>query len=224
MKIWRKDLTEELNLSSDAIVESGLRAVLEVEGIFQAPVKQASKYGSTDQLELSLGEAVILKMAPNTEQPELKDNKFTQWLKYGKTGAVAPIKGTFLAKRFIPDAEKLYAKLTNSPVVPGTLMKLVGQRVRWVRIEDPWKVKDAETGETKEGKSLHYTFGLDVMTPEDINTHVKKLIVGLNVTSAKRALNMDSLAKTYPEYKQALDAGTLAEKLGVKFDGEKFVE
>lgn len=217
-------MSDELNLSSDAIVESGLQAVLEVEGTFQAPIKKASTKFPVDQLELSLADATILKMAPNTEQPDLKDNKFTQWLKYGKIGAVAPIKGTFLAKRFIPDAEKLYAKLTNSPAVPGTLMKLVGQRVRWVRTDDLWKIENKETGEVKSGTSHHYTFGLDVMTPEDINTHVKKLVLGMNLTSAKRALNMDALAKTYPEYKQALDAGTLAEKLGVKFDGEKFLE
>ncbi len=218
-------MVDELNLSSDAIVESGLRAVLEVEGTFQAPVKQANTKFGGEQLTLRLADAVILKMMEGAEQPELKDNVFTQWLKFSsKPGAIAPIKGTFLAKHFIPDAEKLYAKLNNAPIVPGTLMKLVGQRVRWVRLEEDYTIENKETGEVKKGKTAHYTFALDVMTAENINEHVKKLVLGKTLPAAKRALVMDAVAKTHPEFKQALDDGTLAEKLGLTIVDEKFTE
>ena len=207
----------EMNLSSDAAVESGLKAILEVEGTLLKPTKEASTFegANTDQLKLQLADAVILKMVEGAEQPELKDNIFTQWLKYGKNGAQAPVKGTFLVKHFLPDAEKLYAKLTNAPVIPGTLMNLVGQRVRWVRLDVPYTIKDKVTGEEKKGISSHYTFALDIMTPEDIKTHVKKLVVGKNETAAKRALVMDAVAKTHPEYKAALDNNTLTDALGI---------
>ena len=207
----------EMNLSSDAAVESGIKAILEIEGTLLKPTKEASTFegANIDQLKLQLADAVILKMVEGAEQPELKDNIFTQWLKYGKNGAQAPVKGTFLVKHFLPDAEKLYAKLTNAPVIPGTLMNLVGQRVRWVRLDVPYTIKDKVTGEEKKGISSHYTFALDIMTPEDIKTHVKKLVVGKNETAAKRALVMDAVAKTHPEYKAALDNNTLTDTLGI---------
>ena len=217
----------EMNLSSDAAVESGLKAILEIEGTLLKPTKEASTFegANTDQLKLQLADAVILKMAAGAEQPELKDNIFTQWLKYGKNGAQAPVKGTFLVKHFLPDAEKLYAKLTGAPVVPGTLMNLVGQRVRWVRLDVPYTIKARDgVGEDKSGISSHYTFALDIMTAEDIKTHVKKLVLGKNETATKRALVMDAVAKTHPEYKAALDNNTLANLLGVKVDDGKFIE
>jgi hypothetical protein len=219
-----EQVQDDLNLDSSKVVESGLKAVLEIEGTFAKPFKKPSTFGGT-QLECTLDDAVIIKLSPGAEMPELKDNKFTQWLKYSaKEGALSPASGTFLAKHFIPDGEKLYAKLTNSPVVPGTLMKLVGQRVRWVLLVETLKLKDKETGATKEVTMKYYTFSTDIMTETDVKEAIKKLVLGKNAKAAKRELMMDSLGKSHPEYKAALDDGTLADKLGIKVVDDVFVE
>lgn len=209
-------MSDELNLSSKDIAVSGFKAIKRIEGTLLPPVKSTGKYN--EQLTITLTDAVILEMTPGEPAPELKEDKFTYYLKFGKQGAVKPSAGTFLARAWIPDGEILDAKRRGVPKSEGIVANLFNTRVQLVYKELTSKIKKEGEEEAEEISFGGLTFSTDAMSPKDIQESIKKLVLGFNKTAVSRNLNMDALAKTYPEYKSALNDGTLAAKLGVKFD------
>lgn len=197
--------------SSEA-VESGLKAITKVEGNLEQPTREKGSFGK-DQFQFKLSEAVVLAMLEDQEIPELKDDEFTGWITYAKPGAEPTPQGIF-TRGWCKSAEKLQATQGNEN---GGWRDFIEQRVTLERLPVVYKQKVED--EMKEVEFLTWQF---VEGGEEdtvgIDDHIKTLVVGKNEGAAKRSLLIDSKAKRHPEFKAALEEGTLAELLGLEVD------
>lgn len=198
--------------------KGGFQAILKIRGLFELPTRVPSKFTNSDgspgndQIEVTLKDPVILEMEEGEAEPELKDGKFTWWMGYAKPGAKAAHKNTFYIRGFLTSIEN--AKET----LPG----LVGRYTTWERKDVDLGFKNKE-GNPVSGRNFVYCAEQTADSP-DIVAHIKTLVVGLNEAAVMRNLVMDARSKQFPEYKDALNAGTLAEKLGLKFVDGVFTE
>jgi len=112
-------------MSEDGIISSsseakavGFKAVAKVTGTFTSLTRKESTFTnedgkpSKDQIELVLEDAFILAMLEDKEGrqepiPELKDDRFMDWLPYAKKGE-EPTKQSSFVRGFVKSAEKLW--------------------------------------------------------------------------------------------------------------------
>lgn len=197
----------------------------EVEGVLQplkrVPSRFDTQYGSdkpaNDQVEIVLEEAEIIKMAEGQEAPELKDDKFTTWLGYAPPGKEKPHKNTFYSKGFCTYAVEL-AK--SRGIENGGVHDLVNTRIRLIK-KEVFLFKRHKQDDPDEYEEFNITNFVPVECGEEegsLNDYVRDLIVGKNSSAAKRAVLLDSRAKKHPEYKEAIDNGTIGELVGVTVD------
>ena len=211
-----------LTSRSDEGEKSSFQAIIEVEGVFLAPVRKKSKFekgfkegkAPPDQVEVVLAEACIIEMEKGYEAPELKDDRFTTWMNYAQPGKEKPNQNTFWQRGFCKSAEEL---MVAKGKPEGTWRDLVGERVRLRRLEIPIKIKDKESGETKEAALRGYVFTAG-KGGVDIKDYARKHLVGLNKSAAKRELLVDGNLKFHPELRKALEEGTLGEMLDLVED------
>jgi len=212
-------------------------SVLMVEGVPLPlriiPSEKANTFGKfTDRVEIRLAQATFLKMVEGEDEPELKDGVWSTRMNYAQKGKKSAHKNSVYVRGFVQSLAD--AKTTWSALVDA------GERVilEWkegiplgfhknvVDVDGaPIMGEDGVTPmqEDATGSSFVLSTGGSAITP--ILDHIKKLVLGKNDKMAARELMMDSRAKQKPEFKQALDAGTLAEKLGLKLNAEGiFVE
>lgn len=212
--------------SSEA-VESGLAAVTKVEGILEQPKRVSGSYDS-DQFEFKLSEAVVLAMKAEQELIELKDDEFTGWITYAKPGAEPTPQGGF-TRGWCKSAEKLLIAqgMAEEEIKEKKAgwRNFIGQRVTVEKLPIVYKqtVKGGETKET-EYPSWQFVEG-DGEAEGNMDDYIKSLVVGKKLEVARRSILIDAKAKRYPEYKDALVDGTLAEMLGLEVDEDgKFQE
>ncbi len=211
-------MAEDFNDKSTEGEVSGLRAIVEIEGLLQMPVRQAGKLFEgdppdkvvKDQLKVQLTEAAIREMLPGVEEPELKDDTFTFWLSYALPGHQDASPQSAYKRGFCKSAEAINQKRGNMDAATGKPMgwkSLVGQRVVMRQTPISWKISDPDTGEKKETKSKTWTFVDDSSTPADLDAIVAGLIAGKDKSEAMRIVVMDSKVKRDPKYKEAIKAG-----------------
>jgi len=151
-----------------------------------------------------LSEAAILEMKGGEPEPELNDETFTIYMPYAKPGR-RPHKNSLYIKGLVASAEKMgktpndftggFVTLERIPVDLGFHLEGEEENV----VVDGWCYAEDEGG-----------------SAGNIVDHVRELVVGTKKAAAVRNLMMDARAKQYPEYKDALDNGTLAELLGLE--------
>ena len=222
--------------SSEA-VSGGFRDILKIEGVLEdinvKPSKFEKGYGdkpARDQAEFVLHEAIILEMKPGAPEPDLQDDTFKTWQDYAPKGQLMASKHMFFGRYCLPSAEALDAKRRGVDVKEGRWENLKGTRVILEKVEKPMgKVpvdpKDP-TSEKKEVFKTDFVFCLDEESSSATNIveHIKKLVVGQKKPVALRALNIDSRAKQYPQYIEALKNEKLAEMLGLEVVDGIFME
>ena len=206
--------------------KGGFQAIKRVEGILQPLKRVASRFESgwgnkppSDQVEIVLEEAVILEMEEGEPMPELNEDRFTTWMTYAPPGKDKPSKNTFFVKGFCVAGIEL-AKARGKE--DGTWRDLVNTRIVLEQREVFLfkRRKEAGSEEFDEFNQTNYVPVECGEEQDDINDYVRSKIVGLNPVAAKRAVLLDNRAKRYPEYKEAIDAGTICEKLGLMEDAE----
>jgi len=211
-------LTKLIETTKEAAKE-GFKNIKTVRGLvvnIDVQDAPASWNTTTQNVVVSLEEAAILEYFEEGDQMELKDNKFSFSYKYAEPGkkpkAVLPY-----MKCLVASAEKMGKKPSDFIGKVATFSKIpvVG-----------FKKKNEETGQMEDVEYKdHFSFVPDANADSgDTIAYVKKLVTGLGIQPALRALMMDERAKQFPEFKDALKAGTLAEKLGLKLVEDKFVE
>jgi hypothetical protein len=226
-------MTESIITKSGEATKGGFQAIKKVEGMLVAPKRVASKFTENrfnkdkepnDQAEVVLEDAVILEMDEGEPEPDLRDNKFTFWMNYAAKGKEKPMVNTFFVKGFMKSGELLDAKLRGVKPEDGMISNLYGTRVTIERKTIPlFKKPKADNPEEKEEvNGTGYVFVLEEGGGENLNDHIKKLVVGMSTSAAKRNLALDGQAKRHPEFKEALDAGTLGGMIGVTLTNGKF--
>lgn len=225
-------MTDEIIRHSSDASRGAYQNIGTVRGVFtevrRVPSRftaEESRFGVKDQAQATLEDAVILTMLNNEPEPELKDNKFVWWMTYAAPGKAEAAQSTFFARGFCKSAEELLkaeGKESTDDKKYGWY-DLIGrvvtiQRKRVFLFKRP-KAGGAE-GEYDEFYQENFVFVADEGGGVGLDEHVMALVVGKNAQAAKRAVMMDSRAKSQPKYKDAIDASDLCDMLGLTVDDE----
>lgn len=234
-----------ISKSSEA-TRGGLQAVIEVEGILRRPVRTDPQKGMTgwglnadgtakaasDQAKVTLDEAEIIQMEEGEPEPDLKDGRFTFWMNYAPKGKERPHVNTFFVQGYLKSGEALDAKRRGVDVKDGNIENLYDTRCRLHHVKAEDKVlllfkqpKEKGSDEKVSVYGTGFLFAEDGVggTKEDIVDRARKLCLGKNIAAVKRIVMMDNKLKQLPEWKEAVDNGTIAEKLGLKVNEQEIL-
>jgi len=181
-----------------------------------------------EQIEIVLEDALILEMFPNADDFELKEGKLTIWVPYAAEGKV-PSSGSTYMRCYVASAEEQGKKPS---AFNGEYVTL--ERQNRLLFKTTKKNEDTEEKETIEIRSINTETGLpssgawcyvsdETADSGTVKDYIKEVLVGKNEKAALRALLTDARAKQFPEFKQALQAGTISELLDVELKDGKYV-
>lgn len=181
-------------------------------------------------VKVSLEDTTVLEMFGDEEPFELKEGKFSFFVPYVEAGK-NPHQNSIYSKCWLASAkefgkrpsefigsyvtlEKQPRLLFQKPVIdPDTKKAMVG--------EDGKNVLEDILAVDQSGRPNHFCFVADeTANSNGVNEYVRDLITGLNQKAALRKLLIDQKAKQHPEYKTALNDGTLADMLELSLVGE----
>ena len=213
----------------------GFQGIKKVRGLLislekvSGKVPEGADWEPKDQIEGKLEDAVLLEMFPNADDIELKDSKFTFWVTYAAEGKT-PTSGSTYMRCFCASSEEIGRKRVSEN--KGEYVTI--ERQDRILFKTKAKNKETEKMETIEVHSVgqnglpssgSWCFVSDETADSGtVKDYVRELVVGLNEKSALRALLTDSRAKQFPSFKTSLQAGTLAEELGLSIEEGKFIE
>ena len=210
----------------------GFAGILAVRGL-QVDLKkipppegwETTKY----QMQLTLEDATILKMREGEEEFELKEGKFTCMWSYANEGKVAHANGVWV-RTAVASAEAMGKKPSEFTGQYVTLEKIPTLLFKQHVFEDDGtgkkRVKLDENGDKVYEEIIvdnYFCYMPDeTADSENIKDYIRGIITGLNQKAALRKLLVDSRAKQFPEFKEALNNGTLADMLELTVVDEKF--
>ncbi|XUX01192.1 MAG: hypothetical protein TUN42_04180 [Dehalogenimonas sp.] len=241
-------MTDGLIGFSTEATKGSFKSVRKVSGIIESyervpapasfkgfPDKNGVVQAPADQLKVVLLDPVFLEMANGEDEPELKDGKYTIYMNYAKPGK-NPSFGSIFVQGFVKSAEALWigrgeSKVENDKTVATkSYLDLQGQLVtlKWLvdGIELPdFSKKDENAAPTPPKKYSGWVFIENEDEVDNDTDYIKNLLIGNNLSSAKRLLLTDTRARRDDRWKKALDAGTLGDMLGLELDATgKFAE
>lgn len=206
-------MIESNEFTSKGVSKGAYQGVLKIRGrqesIARIPGKDFGGGGAVkDQAQIRLTEVAILRMAEGESEPELKDDAYTIWVPFAVPGK-QPNKNTLWAKGIVASA----VALGKEPP------EFNGSFVTMERILIP--LFSPETKEMVEYPTWAYVKD-DEGSGVNIKEHIKSLVIGATEAVATRNLLTDAKAKQYPDYRKALQNGTIGELLGVVLIDGKF--
>lgn len=191
--------------------------------------------GRGNVVQVDLEDVTILEMSGGEDPFELKDGKFRFVIPYKLTagGKIAP--GTLYDKCWRASAKELgklpsefigqYVTLEKQPRVLFPKLVLDPETKKVLIGEDGKKVVENILAVDSAGRPKCFCFvGDETVDSESTKNYIKGKVLGLNTKAALRALLGDTRARQFPEFKDKLKAGTLAEELGLVLVDDKFVE
>ena len=203
-------------MSEDGIISSsseasavGFKAVQKVTGLLN-PLKRkesnftneddsGNKVPAKDQIEIALDDAIILEMLDNQPIPELKEDRFVDWMTYAKRGE-DPTKQSIFVRGFCKSAEKLWE---GRGQVDKGWRELVGEIVTLEK--QPVKYtfnKGTEKEKTEAFPCWHFVENED--STIGLDEYVAKIVGGKTPQIAARDLMMDARTKNNTELRTAV--------------------
>ena len=232
-------MAEDIILRSYEASHGGFRSIKSIEGILQ-PVKRVpapatwEKRGdkdNNDQVQIELEDAVIVEMEEGETEPDLQESKFKTWMGYAPPQQLKPSNASFFVRGFMKSGEKLAATrkgLTEEQLAAmpkeqrPTVAELYGTRVRLTRKEVKLFDQKKPDG-TKEAKTAtNFVIEEASSGGGNIDDLARTLVLGKTIPAAKRELTLNPRTKRDNKYREALEAGTLAEMLGIQLAGGVF--
>ena len=220
--------------SSKEASRGGFQGIKKIRGLLTEiklvpPRFEDSDYGEPkDQIQFTLEDAAVLEMFPGEEEFELKDNKFVGWVSYAVKGKTPHANSAYI-KVWVASAEALGKKPSDFVGSVVTLEKkpvVLFKKPKTEKVDGKEKpILDADGKKVYEEVSTTNTFafvGDESAGSTDNMAYVIEKLDGLNEKAALRALIVDTKLKQFPEYKDKLKAGTLAEFLGMTIEDGKF--
>ena len=175
------------------------------------------KDATKKQFKIWLDDAAIIERFDPSDDFELKENKFEFQYPYAEPGKKPSAVGPYM--------RCLVAVLEAVGKKPS---ELIGQVVtfRKTPTDAGFDSKNKETGEKKKVVYDQYFVPVEDEGAANINTlaYMKEGLKGKNIKAALRWLIMDDRAKQLPEFKDALNDGSLATKVGLVLVNETFEE
>ncbi len=186
---------------------------------------------------VKMEDTTVIEMFGDEDIFELKEGKFSFYIPYVEAGK-APHQNSIYSRCWLASAKELgkkpsefigqYVTLEKQPRVlfQKPILEDDGTGKKEPKLdEDGKKILGDILAVDQSGRPNHFCFVKDdLANPNSLNEYVKSNIVGLNQRAALRVLISDNRIKTHPEYKDALNNGTLATMLGVVLVEDKFQE
>uniref|UniRef100_A0A6H1ZIH4 Uncharacterized protein n=1 Tax=viral metagenome TaxID=1070528 RepID=A0A6H1ZIH4_9ZZZZ len=199
-------------MSEDGIISSsseasavGFKAVQKVMGTLNSLVRKESNFKNDDgspakdQVEISIDDAIVLEMRDNQPIPELKEDRFVDWMAYAKRGE-QPTKQSSFVRGFVKSAEQLQEARGKSG---QGWRELVGQLVTIERKPIAYTFDKGTDKERKEEFPVwHFVENEDSVEGSD--DYVAKIVVGKTPQMAARDLMMDVRTKNNTELRTAV--------------------
>jgi hypothetical protein len=210
----------------------GFQGIKKIRGLLTSLKKvPAPDFGeggvAREQIEFVLEDATILEMFPGEEEFELKDGRFVGWVPYAPEGKTPHANSSYM-KVWVASAERLGKKPSDFIGEYVTLEKTPTVLFRRPLLgEDKKPLLDDEGNKLYEEITTDRVFGFvadETADSEAIKERVKALVLGLNQRAALRELLVDPRLKHFPEFKDMLNNGTLADYLGLVVVDGKFEE
>ena len=179
-------------------------------------------------VKVSMEDTVVLEMFGDEDPMNLKDGKYSFYIPYVEAGK-SPSANSIYSKCWLESAKEL-GKLPSEFIGEVVTLEKQGRK-----LFDKYLVEEGADGKPKvkldeEGKKMtepilavsqnglpkYFCFvGETDSGSDDIKAHIISLITGLNDKAALRKLLTDPKAKQFPEYKDKLNSGSIAEYLGL---------
>ena len=183
-------------------------------------------------VKVSLEDTGVLEMFGDEEPFELKDGKFNFYIPYVEVGK-KPHQNSIYAKCWLASAKelgKVPSEFIGSYVTLEKQARLLFQKPvidpatkKPTLNEDGKKILEDILAVDQSGRPNHFCFVADeAADSDDVQEYIRDLVTGLNQKAALRRLLIDQRAKQHPEYKVALNDGTLAELLDLVIVDDKF--
>ena len=227
-KTLEVNLDSDLIFRSDEAVRGGYASIIEIEGTLSSKVDRViSRYDSEQyQAELTLLDAEIIEMEEGVPEPDLPEGAYTYRVNVCKKPQVKPSPASGYVAGILKSAEAL-AKARGAK--DGTIEDLFDTRVAMRKeevllFESPERTKADGTkvsaNKATKNMLIFKEVGDSGVSDEDISDYIKTLVVGSNPSNARRLLSLDSKAKKFPEYLEAVkvDAPSFADSIGLTQD------
>lgn len=214
----------DLILRSDEASKGSFQSIKKLEGNLMSVKRVPNEFDETrDSAKVELEDVIILEMIEGESEPDLEDDKFRFFMNYAKKEKAKAHQNTFYAAAFLKSAEEL-AKARG--VDNGGVADLIGSRVVLELKEVLLFTRtNKETQEKEEITGTNFVFASDEAGEQaPIEEHIKSILIGKNKPNALRKLMEDSRAKREPAWRQKLNAGTIAEELGLEVVDGIFTE
>lgn len=203
--------------------KGGFQGIKTVRGLVKAVELSDPPEGwktTKDQIKVSLVDAAVLEMDdPKEEVFELREGKFDFYYGYAEKGR-KPTTGSPYIVVLVRSAAKIGKKPSELVGTVQTFSKIPVKAF-------PLAKNKRENPDVEEWVTFDGYFSVIADEGADSNatkTYIKDLVKGLNKSAALRALIVDERAKQFPEFKEALNNGSLADLVGLKLVDDKFVE
>lgn len=186
-------------------------------------VKLAREEGKfdKDQAVLYFENVEIEEMLEDEEKPTLDDDTYRAWYSYALPGK-KPHQNSLWIMGVIASAKECGILEQVIKLFEGTgdpiHVTMEKREINLYQIRN-----DAGEKEWRTGTNFIFVGGTAV-TEDDVKDTIKEIVVGLGESAAMRELMMNPKAKRHPEYAEALENGTLADKLGIKLVDGVFKE
>lgn len=209
--------------SSKEAARGGFSNIKTVRGdvIDMGVVDPPETWTSRDKVfKVSLKNAVILERFDPDDDFELKNGEFSFTYTYAVEGKRPTHVGPYMRCLVMP-LEKIGKK-------PSQLIGAGPVTFSKIPTEAGFSAVDRNSN-SKEKKPVIYTNYFVPVEPDgadnaDTLVYIRSGVAGKNLKQALRWLIMDERAKNLPEFKDALNAGVLAEKLGLSLVNDVFEE
>ncbi len=183
-------------------------------------------------VKVDMEETTVLEMFGDEEPMELKEGKFSFFIPYTEAGK-KPHQNSIYSKCWLASAKEQgkvpsefmgqYVTLEKQPRLLFQTYEIDPDTKKAKVDENGDKIKKAILAVNEMGLPNHFCFVSDeTADTENVKEKAKKFVVGYNEKAALRNLLVNM--KQHPEFKEALNNGTLAEMLGLKRVDGKFAE
>lgn len=193
------------------------------------PLKQVVKVDMED--------TIVLEMFGDEEAMELKDGKFSFYIPYTVAGK-SPHQNSIYSRCWLASAKEIgvvpskligqYVTLEKQPrlLFQTYVMEDDGTGKKVAKLDEAGeKIKEDILAVNQMGLPNHFCFVADeTAEAENIKEYIRDLVTGLNQKAALRKLLVDQKAKQFPEYKDKLNSGELAEYLDLTVVDDKFTK
>ena len=220
----------------------GFQGIKKIRGLLvnidvQDPPESWERSNDKQVVKVETEDTVVLEMFGDEEPMELTEGKFNFYIPYVEAGK-KPHQNSIYSRCWLASAKELghvpsefigqYITLEKQPrlLFQQYEMEDTGAGKKKPKLdENGEKIKVDILAVNSVGLPNHFCFVADETSDADnVKEYIRDLVTGLNQKAALRKLLVDQKAKQFPDFKNQLNAGTLAEYLDLEIVDDIFTK